>query len=414
MTKRILVYGAAVMTTLLALAVMWQFRTALVYVLISLALAAALRPLAARISGRSILGRVAGIGIYLLAGSGIGALLFYAISYAIADVQHLAQSVSELDAWTLPEWLVSSSVGQLLVTTLPRPSLLSDAITGSEGQLVLPAILGLVQGIGGLVSGALVISILSVYWSMSQAHFERLWLSLLPSSQRRQAREIWQLVEPELGAYVRSRFIQGLVVGALLFPGYWLLGSPYSALLALAGAVTCLIPVVGSALAITTALVVGVLTSAQISLFTVLYALLVVTVVGVWIAPRLFGQRWNNPVLTTVLLVILANVFGIVGIFVAPPLSVVCQILWWRLVSHRRSTEPATQLSDLLDRQERVQTSLQALEGVTPHTVLSGMQRLSDLIERAGPILEEVVPQEPAGGLATAPMAEVKADPGRN
>ncbi|MHB1317489.1 MAG: AI-2E family transporter, partial [Anaerolineae bacterium] len=208
--------------------------------------------------------------------------------------------------------------------------------------------------------------------------------------------EIWQLVEPELGAYIRSRLIQGLVVGALLFPGYWLLGSPYSALMALAGALTCLIPVVGAPLAVTTALLVGLLTGAQIGLFTALYALLVVTIVGVWLAPRLFGQRWNNPVLTTVLLIILASVFGLVGIVMAPPLSVVCQILWRRLVSHRRTTEPATQLSDLLDRQERVQASLQAFEELTPHVVLSSMERLRDLIERAGPILESTAPTAPA------------------
>ncbi|MHB1318544.1 MAG: hypothetical protein ACYCYF_08005, partial [Anaerolineae bacterium] len=109
MTKRILVFGMAVMTTLLVLAVIWQFRTAVVYVLISLALAAALRPLAARLSGLSVLGRVAYICLYIVAAGSLGVLLFYAASYAVADVQKLAQSVSELDAWTLPEWLVGGS-----------------------------------------------------------------------------------------------------------------------------------------------------------------------------------------------------------------------------------------------------------------------------------------------------------------
>ena len=36
-----------------------------------------------------------------------------------------------------------------------------------------------------------------------------------------------------------------------------------------------------------------------------------------------------------VLLIALADAFGFVGIIVAPPLSIVCQILWSRLVSHR-------------------------------------------------------------------------------
>ena len=45
MTKQLVGFGTAVMTTLLALVVLWQFRIVVVYVLISLTLAAALRPL---------------------------------------------------------------------------------------------------------------------------------------------------------------------------------------------------------------------------------------------------------------------------------------------------------------------------------------------------------------------------------
>ena len=45
MTKRLLVIGTAVMTTLLALVALWQFRIVVIYVLISLVLAATVRPI---------------------------------------------------------------------------------------------------------------------------------------------------------------------------------------------------------------------------------------------------------------------------------------------------------------------------------------------------------------------------------
>ena len=51
MTKQIIRIGAAVMTTLLALFLLWQFRIVVVYALVSLALAATLRPLVARLAG---------------------------------------------------------------------------------------------------------------------------------------------------------------------------------------------------------------------------------------------------------------------------------------------------------------------------------------------------------------------------
>ena len=44
MTKQVVGFGAAVMTPLLALVVLWQFRIVVVYVLISLTLGGAARP----------------------------------------------------------------------------------------------------------------------------------------------------------------------------------------------------------------------------------------------------------------------------------------------------------------------------------------------------------------------------------
>ena len=129
--------------------------------------------------------------------------------------------------------------------------------------------------------------------------------------------------------------------------GYWLLGSPYPALLGLAGALACLIPVVGTALAVIPPLLVGLLTSVQLSLFTVLYTLVVLIALGVWVKPRLFNRKWDNTILTVVLLIALADAFGLVGIIVAPLLSVVCQILWSHLVSHRLAAGAAAQVSDL-------------------------------------------------------------------
>jgi predicted PurR-regulated permease PerM len=113
----------------------------------------------------------------------------------------------------------------------------------------------------------------------------------LASANRRAG--IWRTVEPDIGAYIRGEVIQSLLAGLLLGLGYWLLGSPYPALLALAGALACLIPVVGAALAVIPVLLVGLLTSVQLSLFTALYTLVVLIALGVWVKPRLFNRRWE-------------------------------------------------------------------------------------------------------------------------
>ena len=396
MTKQLVGFGMAVMTTLLALVVLWQFRIVVVYVLISLTLAAALRPLVKRLVGRGFVVRVAWILLYLVALGSFGFLLFLTSKTAINEIQQLAHSVSVQDEWRLPVWLEGSSFQQALVARLPPPSKLFEAVTGDQGQLVLPAILGFTQGIAGVVSGVLIALFLSLYWIVNQIHFERLWLSLLPSGQRKQARDIWRTIEPDLGAYIRSQVVHSLLAGLLLGLGYWLLGSPYPALLALAGALACLIPVVGVALAVIPVLLVGLLTGVQLSLFTALYALVVLIALGVWVRPRLFNRRWDNPILTVVLLIALADAFGLVGIVVAPPLSAVCQILWNLLVSHRLASGAATQVSDLKERQARVWDNIRAMDGPPLPLVTSSMERLTLLIEKAEPILQAGLPAEPS------------------
>ena len=411
MTKQLAKVGIAVMTTLLALVVFWQFRLIIIYVMISLMLAATLRPLVSRLAGRKFWARAAWIVLYLVVLGSFGTFLVLTGETAMKEIQHFVQTVSVQDEWRLPVWLEGSSLQQALLTRLPPPSMIFEAVTGSQGQLVLPAILGFTQGIGGIVSGGLFIFFLSIYWSISQIHFERLWLSLLPSGQRKQARDIWRMIEPDIGFYIRSQIIQSLMAGLLLFPGYWLIGSPYPVFLALTGALACLIPVVGVVLAALLPLLVGLLTSVQLGLYTVLYALVVLIFLVVWVKPRLFKRKWDNPILTVVLLIALADAFGLIGLIIAPPISVVCQILWDRLVSHRLASGAAAQVSDLKERQVRLLASISEMDGPAVPLVTSSMERLTQLIAKAEPMLQSAVSSESSEPLL--PLA-IKPDQGKN
>jgi predicted PurR-regulated permease PerM len=394
MTRQIIRIGAAVMITLLALGLLWQFRTAAVYVLISLLLAAALRPLVNRLVGRRFIVRMAWILFYLVALVSFGFLLFLTGKAAVNEIQLVSLSVSMQDSWRLPLWLQGSTTQQGLVASLPPPSKIFLAITGSQGQLVLPAVLGFTQNIGDIVSGALVILFLSIYWSINQIHFERLWLSLLSSIHRKQVRDIWRIVEPELGTYIRSEIIQSLLAGLLLGLGYWLLGSPYPALLAVTGAIFWLVPVIGAPLALILPLLMGLLTSWQLSLFSGVYTLVVLIAMELWVEPSLFKHKWDNPILTLVIILAMADAFGFIGMLVAPPLSAVCQILWNLLVSRRMVAGAAIQVSDLKERQASVWDNIKAMDEPPNAMVKNSMERLTGLLEKAEPILQAVLPTD--------------------
>ena len=408
MTKQLVVIGAAVMTTLLAMTALWQFHIVIVYVLVSLALAATVRPLVQYWSEHGLVRRVLLVIGIIACLAALGFLLFMSGDAVVSQIQKFVVSLAVKDEWSLPAWLQGSSFQRMLMSRIPQPGKLLVAITGDQGQLVLPVILNFTQGIGNILSAGLVIFFLSIYWSINQIHFERLWLSLLPPGQRRQARGIWRTIERDLGAYIRSELIQSLLAALLLGFGYWILGSPYPTLLALIGALAWLIPVVGAPLAVFPPLLMGLQTNTQLGIFTAVYTVVVLIALQVWIEPRLLKHRSDHPILTLIILLAMADAFGLLGILIAPPLSAVFQILWGQLISRPAVLGASAQLSDLKERQARIWEIIESIGEPPIALVASSMERLSQLIEKAEPILQ--VPTEPPDPFRPPVIVATRAD----
>jgi predicted PurR-regulated permease PerM len=96
----------------------------------------------------------------------------------------------------------------------------------------------------------------------------------------------------------------------------------------------------------------------------------------------------------------MTDAFGLLGIIVAPPLSVIVQILWRMLVSERLAPETTLQVADLKEQQARLQATIEGMEGPPPPLLTSSMERLSGLIEKAEPILRTVRIDKPPDRLS--------------
>ncbi|MBW6467260.1 MAG: AI-2E family transporter [Brevefilum sp.] len=395
MIKNLVRIGVGVLTTFLALLVLWQFRMIVIYVLISLLLAASIKPLFTRLVGQRLFSKIVWIITYILALLGLLLLIFFIVQASTKELYILAQNASAQDKWRLPLWL-SGSFQQTISTWLPLPSVLFRTIIGPDGELVLPALIGIAQNIGAIVTAGAIILILSVYWSSSQVHFERLWLSLLPSDQRKRARDLWQTIEFEIGAYIRGQGLLSLLVGFCLGFGCWIIGSPSPALLGLIGALASLIPLFGGLLIIIPTLIIGLLTSAEIGIVTGIYTIIILVVIQIWIKPKLFDRRWDNPILTVILMIALADAFGIIGIIISPVISAICLIFWNRLVIHRVAAGAATDLSDLKERLAKITQTINAMEEPHPPLITNSMERITNLIAAAEPVLSgELQPESP-------------------
>lgn len=394
MIKHLARIGVGVLTTLLALLMLWQFRIILTYVLISLLLAASIKPLFTQLFGKSLISKILWILAYILTVLGVLLVVFFTIRASAAELSTLAHNASAQDAWNLPRWL-SPSFQQTILTWLPLPSVLFQTIIGPDGELVLPALINIVQNIGEIVTASAVILILSVYWSTSQVHFERLWLSLLPSDQRKRARDIWQTIEFEIGAYIRGQGLLSLLVGFCLGLGFWIIGSPSPALLGLIGALGSIVPFIGGVLIIVPILIIGLLTSVEIGIITGVYTIIILIGIQIWIKPKLLDRRWDNPILNVIFMITLADSLGIIGIIVAPPITSISLILWDRLVINRIAAGAATELSDLKERLAKVTQTINEMEEPHPPLIINSMERITDLITAAEPVLSGKIQAEP-------------------
>jgi len=161
MSKNLVRISVAVLTTILVLLVLWQFRTAVVYVLLSLMLAASIRPLFSRLGGKRLIERLVWIFAYIFVAGSLVFLFFLVFRESGSELQRLAESVSVKDKWNFSLW-ADSSIQQSLISRLPSPSVLFQAIIGNNGELVIPALLGIAQGIGGVFAAIAIIVILSI------------------------------------------------------------------------------------------------------------------------------------------------------------------------------------------------------------------------------------------------------------
>ena len=329
---RVIRYATIVVITLAALLLLWQFSSAIVLFLLSLAVAAALRPSIHSLMERRITKRLALAIVYsLLVISIVGALLL--IGAPLLDELQRASDdlIADYDR-AKTEWPVRGTLfQQTLAEQLPPSADLYEALVTGEGIPALQGVLGIAQNFFSILGNIAIVLILSLYWSADQLRFERLGLSLLPSEYHSKALRAWRSIESGVGAYLRSEFFQSVLAGFLLWMIYSILDINYPTLLALWGAVVRLIPWFGALIAVLPALFVAIGSSPILGLLAAISTVAVLFLLKEVIEPRIFHRHKYSSLLTVLFVIGLAQAFGFIGVILAPPLAVAVQILFREL-----------------------------------------------------------------------------------
>jgi predicted PurR-regulated permease PerM len=383
--KRLAWSTGVILATFTGVLLVWELRTVVVLLILSLVIAATVRPLVDWFAARHLPRGVALLITYTVCVGFIIALVLILSGPLLTDLQQLTTDVTSGYEHLRAQWPNGTLLQKSLAQRLPAATDLYEAITGPQGGTLLQTALGLTLGSFDLLSQLLISLVLSIYWSTDQEHFKRLWVSLLPVEMRARAREIWQNIELGLGGYLRSQVIQSVLALILLGIGYQVLGLKYSAALALIGTISWLIPWVGLLLAVIPAVLVGLSISPALAVLTAALTIAVLSFLELVVEPRLFNRRRFSSLLVVIVVLVLADQFGLIGILIAPPLAAVIQIFASQLFRATIQTTPqlTEPINVLQARLESVQTSLAAQTETSAPEITNLVERLTDLIARA-------------------------------
>jgi len=121
--------------------------------------------------------------------------------------------------------------------------------------------------------------------------------------------------------------IQSVVVGLLLGFGFWVIGIRYPTILAVIGAVAWLIPYVGPLIAIIPVFVIGITVNLATALIASIFTIVILVLMQMFVEPLFFRRKDYSALLTVLVLILLADMFGLIGFLIAPPMAAAIQIL---------------------------------------------------------------------------------------
>ncbi len=393
--KRIIGYTAVVLATLALLVVIFRLQEVVLLFILSIIMAAALRPGVVALEQRRIPRGFAILAWYLLI-IGVFALGIYLIGGPLGEeLQALGNAFPlRYDALVGRYQAAGDGWQQSVAQRLPTTDVVIQSLGEGGATEIGFQVAGLASGIINVVVSLVAILTLTFYWLIDQDRFERLWLTLMPVQQRAIARHTWRGIEHRAGAYLRSEAAQFVVTIAALSVAFRLLDVPYPSLFAVYAGVVQLIPWVGIPLT---------LLPLAFMVFTnpwwlILATGIVIAVIGIlmdrFLEPWLRSDAVVHPILTVLALMIMGEFGGILGMLIALPLAATLQIVLSEMM--RISVAPkamtvsmeATQIQEL--RKKIASLREDVPEDPEHRREAEGMlQRLQTLLDRTEDVVGE-------------------------
>jgi len=170
--------------------------------------------------------------------------------------------------------------------------------------------------------------VIGFYWTMEVPRIERLVLSLLPVGRRARVLAIWHEIESKLGGFMRGEALAMLTIGAASAIGYALIGLPNVLALAVLAGLLEAVPWIGPVLGFVPALIVAVPLGSHTVLLLIGFTVILQLLENNVLIPRIMQHTVGVSALVSVVAILgFGTLYGLLGVFIAIPMTAVIQVL---------------------------------------------------------------------------------------
>lgn len=244
-----------------------------------------------------------------------GALLVDQVTELISRIPDLIDSAL---AWVNSTFSATFTQDSLLSTITGGGDLDFGALAAEFG----PNLLSIVTSALGSVFGLFTFALFAFYFSATMPALERWITSLFPSRSQGVVRNVWHLTAEKTGSYVGARVVLALLSGVCTGIVFAVIGMPYWLPLAMwTGIVAQFVPTIGTYIAITLPVLVGLLSpNPWLGVIALAWGFLYQQVENIAIEPRISARAVNvNPAVSFGAVLLGTALFGIAGAFLAVP-----------------------------------------------------------------------------------------------
>jgi len=246
----------------------------------------------------------------------------------------------------LREWVVHNPsqlfmpLGQLLPVTLPSLNLNPVQLTGEELVASAGQVLGYIILTAQVIFIAILILVLTLYWTLDGPRIIKTFLLLVPQDRRESISELISAMESKVGFYIAGQGILCLVIGLMALVAYMLIGLPNALVLALAAGVMEAVPMVGPLLGAVPAALVALSIGPDKLIWVIVATVVIQQLENSLLVPRIMRKAVGvNPFVTLLALFAFSSLFGLAGALMAIPIAAMIQLALNHFVFQQATVE---------------------------------------------------------------------------